>query len=89
MPAVVKRCRDLLRSGVYPDLVRIPLPLLGETTPGREPKEERNGGAARGRSSRKIGREDGREEEEVRAALRLRLLFMFLLLFMLYYGSVP
>ena len=87
MLAVVKRCRDLLRSGVYPDLVRIPLPLLGETTPGREPKEERNGGAARGRSSRKIGREDGREEEEVRAALRPRLLLLLLLLLMLDYSG--
>ena len=66
MPAVVKRCWDLLRSGAYPDLVRIPLPLLTETTPGREPTEERNGGAARGRSSMKVGGEDGREEEEVR-----------------------
>ena len=43
---MVKLCQDLLRSGVYPDLSRIPLPLEVGKIAGGEPTEEKGGGAS-------------------------------------------
>ena len=49
---------DLLKSGICPDLVRIPSLLLSETAPRGEPKEENNRWMTRGRSWRKVAEED-------------------------------
>ena len=64
--AVVKWCHVLLRSGVYPDLSRIPLPLVVGTPAGGEPTDQKDQGAIWGGSWRKVGGDDGRKEEEVR-----------------------
>ena len=56
---------DPLRSGVYPDLSRILVPLVVGTIVGGEPTDQRDGGATWGGSWRKVGGEDGWQEKEV------------------------
>ena len=58
-------CRDLLRSGVYPDLSKIPLLVALVTTGGQELIEEKDRGVDRGGAGgRKVdGMSGGRKNE--------------------------